>query len=190
MSAQSMRAVLLLYGVVAFISSLIRAAGWAAIFVAIFGWRDDAFAVERRLQFSIRNLLVLTLAVALLSGLIRMLVDLFGEQALYLATLLIELPIFICWVYGGWLAWTRRSRHPEVSKNTLIAIAARVGSLVLGVATIVCLFAGASPQWLGLYRLVEFIAGPTSWILLLVAAFGWRAPLMPPSTANAGSSSH
>jgi hypothetical protein len=164
------------FQITAAVGALVRAAGWMAILVAIFGWRDATDAGRSNpLQFSIRGLLVVTLVVALLCGLFRGLVAFLGESATILLTLLDEIPIAICWLFGGWLAWTRRKRHPEVSWRLAIAIGLQCGSLIVSIVVFAWVRSLGTTDWLSLISmLVWLVNGPTTWILLLTAAFGWR----------------
>ncbi len=164
--------------IVAAIVSLIRAAGWAAMFVAIFGWRETAAAGRKStLQFSIRGLLVATFVVAVLCGLLRGLAVALGESATMLLAFLGEIPIAICWLVGGYLACTRWTLYPRVSRCALGAIGVEVGGLVFVNAALVWIMTRGGPSQLWpLVSLSWLLASTVSWILLLRAAFGWRPP--------------
>jgi hypothetical protein len=164
------------FQITAAIVALVRAAGWAAILVAIFGWRGATNAGRTNpLQFSIRGLLVVTLVVAVLCGIIRGLTAILGESASILLTLLDEIPIAICWLFGGWTAWVRRRQHPSVSWFVAMAIGLQCGGLILSLAAMAWMLKFGPTNWLGpILMLVWLLTGPGSWILLLTSAFGWR----------------
>jgi hypothetical protein len=174
---RSMQSLMIGLGIMAVVVSLFRAAGWAAMLTAAFGWRDVSPDAARRplWQFSIRNLLIVTFAVAVLCGIARAVVNLLGEAALYLLGLVDELPTFICWIYGGWLASTRRDRHPQVARRVATAIGLSVVNLLLGLITFAVAFIGSAHDWVFVpYFFMGVVVGPVSWALLLTAAFGWR----------------
>jgi len=174
---RSMQSLMIGLGIMAVVVSLFRAVGWAAMLTAAFGWRDFSSDAARRplWQFSIRNLLIVTFAVAVLCGIARALVNLLGEAAMYLLGLVDELPTFICWIYGGWLAWTRRDRHPQMARRVGTAIGLSVVNLLLGVFTFVVALVGSAHDWVFVpYFFMGVVVGPVSWALLLIAAFGWR----------------
>ena len=176
-STGSMQSLMIGLGIMAVVVSLFRAVGWAAMLTAAFGWRDFSSDAARRplWQFSIRNLLIVTFAVAVLCGIARALVNLLGEAAMYLLGLVDELPTFICWIYGGWLAWTRRNRHPQVARRVGIAVGLSAFNLLLGVGTFLVAMVGTRPDWIFVpYFFMGVVVGPVSWALLLTAAFGWR----------------
>jgi hypothetical protein len=145
--------------------------------VAIFGGRDEIGPGRRNpFQFSIRGLCVVTLVVAVLCGITRALAELLDESTtIMLGSLFDDIPTAICWLVGGWLAWTRRILHPEVSRRVLIAIGLQLGIFIVSIAVIVWMlnFAAAVGPSLILF-LLWLVVGPVSWVLLLAAAFGWR----------------
>ncbi len=160
------------------IDTLIRTAGWATMFLAIFGWREASAASSGKsmLQFSIRGLLVTTFVVAVLCGLLRGLVAALGESAAFLLAFLGEIPIVICWLAGGSLAWMRWTQHPKVSICALGAIGFQVGGLILiNALGVWILTRGGGPSQLWpLVSLSWLLANTASWVMLLRAAFGWR----------------
>jgi hypothetical protein len=178
-AGQSMATVGLPMSIVAIVASLVRTAGWLAILISVFGWRplDRSKTAERLapLQFSIRALLALTLAVALLCGLGRGLVALMGESAGVLLNLLDDVPIVVCWLCGAWIARTRWAWHPGVSRLALLAIGLSLGMfLIFQSLWIFVRTMGLSPtplQW------INILSGPISaaaWASMLTAALGWR----------------
>ena len=173
---QSASTVALPLSVVGILASIVRTAGWLAILIAVFGWRKlDPAKSAAPLQFNIRMLLALTLAVALLCGLGRGLVALMGESAGFLLSLLDDVPLVVCWLGGAWIALKRWTWHPGVSRLALLAIGLSLGSFLMFqslwifVGTI-----GLSPrpfQW------INMLSGPiaaVAWASLLTAALGWR----------------
>jgi hypothetical protein len=158
------------------LAGLIGGIGWALILLASFGWRDANLPGRGNpVQFSIRGLLVVTLVVAVLCGLIRGVAEVLGPSATMLWGLLYYLPAGICWYFGGWASFTRRHLHPEVSWRVGIVIGLQCISLSLTIAVIAWLVGSAATPGLGaLLVLIWFVADPASWVLLLIAAFGWR----------------
>jgi hypothetical protein len=167
------RDVAIYFQVIAAIASLIRAGGWAAILVAIFGWREGAARGKSPLQFSIRGLLVVTFVVAVLCGLVRGVAMLLGESADVLMTLLDDIPVILCWAVGARLAWSRWQLHPQVSKCTLIAIGLACAALIMYFLLAIRMY--YTPDWpMALAIIGSLVLGPATWIVLLIAAFGWR----------------
>jgi hypothetical protein len=113
-AGQSTASVGVYLGILALVASLLRAGAWAAVLIALFGWRDRSTVVAAPFQFSIRGLVVLTLAVALLCGLVRGLIYLLGESAAYLLNLIDDIPLILCWIVGIRVAVRRWRVHPEV----------------------------------------------------------------------------
>jgi hypothetical protein len=160
------------------VASLVRAAGLATMLVAVFGWRQPASGATTRipLQFSILGLLVLTLVVAILCVLIRGLIAALDEYSFILLSLLDDIPMAICWLFGGWLAGARHAEQPQVSRCTALAIGLQIASLLVtvGVTAYMLRFGPAAfPR--SASTLVPLVCGPLSWALMLAAAFGWRS---------------
>jgi hypothetical protein len=166
------------------VASLIRAAGWTAMLLAIFGWRSATpTGGNIPLQFSIRGLLIATFVVAVFCGLVRGLTALLGESVAILLSLLDDIPVLLRWIFGGWVAWTRRHRHPAVSTRVITAILLQAMSLIVSVAALVWFvsYDATSPLSFAAVSLVNAISdlvgvvvGCLSWALLLAAAFGSR----------------
>jgi hypothetical protein len=174
-AGQSASTIAIPMSVVGIVASVIRTTGWLAILIAVFGWRTIDPAKTAPLQFNIRMLLALTLAVALLCGLGRGLVALMGESAGYLLNLLDDVPLVVCWLCGAWIALKRWTWHPGVSRLALVAIGLSLGSfLVFQALWIFVRTMNLSPipvVW------INMLAGPISavaWGALLTAALGWR----------------
>jgi hypothetical protein len=166
---------------------LLRTTAWVAILTAIFGWRSSGLARPQTFQFSIRGLLILTLAVAVLCAVGRVVVSWLGGVSPYWVSLADDLPVSICWFCGGWLAISRRSEHPIVSSLALVAIALSAASfLSFHLVWISNLSSGTAylVQWASL---VSGLIAPIVWALLLAAALGWRSE--PAATAPAQSAS-
>lgn len=166
------------YGLFAF-DSLRRTLSWVSMFVAIFGWRrptvDDTGA--RRLQFSVRNLFALTLAVAILCGVLRGVVSMFGDFSGRLQGFIVIIPLLLVLPVGGWMAWLRRRQHPGVSWCVSGAISLEVAGWLLSLGLIIAVITGAL-QAMSVLPILPLLIWPAfsflKWILLLCAAFGWR----------------
>jgi hypothetical protein len=149
--------------IIGVVVALLRTAGWAATLTAALGWRNSPGTTARRplWQCSIRHLLIATLGIAVLCGAARALINLLGvSSSIALLGLADELPTAVCWMIGGRLAWKRWNLHPEVSRRVTAAI--------------VLSFGGPRERLMLPYLLFSVAAGPTTWALLLIAAFGWR----------------
>ena len=168
--------VVIYWQMTAVIASLLRTAGWLAIFVAIFGWRDLSPGSRNSLQFSIKGLLIATLVVAVLCGLLRGLAALMGEAAAILYSLVDDIPVVLCWIAGGWLAVAQRHQHPAVSRRVLIAIALQCTGLAVNIAVLAFLLitSNYAPGLNLISSLVGLVTVLISWVLLLAAAFGGR----------------
>ena len=164
------------FQIIAVAGSLIRAAGWGTMTAAIFGWRGPVTpGSASRWQFSIRGLLVVTFVVAIACGLLRWLAVLLGESAEILLTLVDDIPVFLCWIVGARLAWTRWRLHPEASRTTLIAIGLAWLALVLNLAFLLTIRRYYALGWPMLLNAASYLVlWPATWILLLRAALGWR----------------
>jgi hypothetical protein len=176
-SANPRADVVLYYQVIAAIASLVRAAGWGTMLTAIFGWRERAPAGRvSRFQFSIRGLLVVTFVAAVLCGLLRALALLLGESAEILLSLLDDIPVFLCWTVGAWLAWSRWPLHPQVSQHTLIAVGLASCALVLSLIFLLAIPRYYALGWPALLMFMSYLVlWPTTWVFLLVAALGGRS---------------
>ena len=173
----SLASVNLLLGILGIAMALIRTASWAALVTAVFGWRTNADGTAPApLQFSIRGLVVVTFAVALLCGLGRALVGFLGETAPLLIQLVDDLPVVVCLGIGIWIAAARWRRHPAVSHLATsafgLAIAVSIFPQLLFLAAID--WVGHSPLFYSLFTLTVSLASATSWALAIAAALGWR----------------
>jgi hypothetical protein len=110
-----------------------------------------------------------------------------------LSTYLFQLPLFLVWLAGIILAIMRWQRHPRVSLLVLIAL------ILILIETIINSFLGiwiplmlsqqgATPGQMGtilaIWRLFASILGAVTWGLVLVAVFGWRDDLIPPTPSR------
>ncbi|HZN35681.1 MAG TPA: hypothetical protein VFB80_17750 [Pirellulaceae bacterium] len=158
------------------VNMLLRTIAWGAILTAVFGWRPAPIGVARpMLQFSIRGLLTLTLAVALLCAAGRAIVGWLGGVSQYWISIVDDLPMAICWLCGVWIAIRRWPAHPPVSAIALAAIALSAASfLAFHLVWMSNLNSGTIylVQWASL---LSGIIAPIVWALLLAAALGWRA---------------
>ena len=165
--------------VLGIVSILVRTAGTAAVLAALFGWREAKLPPHERLrrspfQFSILGMLLLTLAVAILCAVVRALIGLLGESAMFLLQLVDDVPLFVCLLVGIVLAIGRWRRHPQVSLFAAIGI-----SLVFTVTLywqLVMIWMSLNRGNLGLdfANAATLIFSTLGWILVLIAALGWR----------------
>jgi hypothetical protein len=165
--------------IIGVVVALLRTAGWAATLTAALGWRNSPGTTARRplWQCSIRHLLIATLGIAVLCGAARALINLLGvSSSIALLGLADELPTAVCWMIGGRLAWKRWNLHPEVSRRVTAAIVLSFAQLIAGIVVYlgVIHFGGPRERLMLPYLLFSVAAGPTTWALLLIAAFGWR----------------
>ena len=160
-------------GIFGLVSSLLRAGAWGAVLVALFGWRQasSAAAASPPFQFSIRGLMILTLAVALLCGMVRGLIALLGESAMYLINVIDDIPLVICWIIGMRVALVRWRAHPQVSKFALLGIGMSLATLVFWQMIWMWAVAHGFPPF-SLLATTLLAAG--GWALMLIAVFGWR----------------
>jgi hypothetical protein len=169
-------------GILGVAATLLRAGAWAGILVAVFGWRRSRQDVAAApFQFSIRGLMILTLAAALLCGLLRGLISWLGESALFLLSLIDDIPVMVCWIVGLRLAIVRWPAHLEVSKFAILGFGLSLGALVVWQALWMALAVTQSSAPIRLLALPVTLVSTAAWVLLLIAAFGWRE-------AGAGSS--
>jgi hypothetical protein len=108
------------------------------------------------------------------------------EQAVtVLASLAVQLPLYLVWAAGAVVAVTRYGRHPRPSTLVLIGLLAlfvvRVGQTVLDVMLpeITRLYSLSLSQiaiFIGVLGFVTTLLEAAAWALVLVAAFGWRRP--------------
>ena len=165
------------FAIISAIGSLVRAVSLAAMLMAALGWRSSSLAPggRRPMQFSIAGLLTLTLVAAVLCGVVRGMITVLGESTFALVGLLDELPVVICWLFGAWLAWTRRAEHPQVTRCIAIAIGLQAANLLVTLCLIVSLptFGTMAIPYI-VMPLFSLVSGALSWGILLTAAFGWR----------------
>ena len=166
------------FSILNLVSMFVRTAAWAAILVALFGWRPmDLSEKARRLepfQFSIRSLMIATLGVALLCGLIRGLVFVLGERAAFLIGLIGEVPLIVCWLIGIWIAISRWSAHPAVSKLAIIGFSVNFGIILLWHVCLSVITSLLMVELAGVLGFATSILTAIAWSLILTAALGWR----------------
>lgn len=169
-------------GLLTILAAPIRLAGWISVLAAIFSERElHGLAVHnRRLQFSVRGLLLLTAVVAVLCAAARIVFGWLGDSSMYLLNLLDDIPIMICWLCGGWIAIARWPAHPQVSLLTLIGVLFAATSFLLFQAAWKYIFiSGNGYRFLAVVSSLAGLTSPVFWSLLLVAAFGWRTGVNP-----------
>jgi hypothetical protein len=170
-------------GALQLVAAAIRAICCVAIIAAIFGWRISP-VMQAPLQFNIRGLILLTLAVAVLCGLGRVAAPWLGEiwRGGFIQ-LVDDIPVLVCLIVGIWIAIARWSRHPWVSQIAVVGL-----SLYLGSTTISQIIWLAAPLWFaggGLPLLINVafvLTIAASWAVVLTAALGWReldSPFLP-----------
>lgn len=163
-------------------SMLGRTVAWAAILVALFGWRqaEHLSPLQRPtpFQFSIRGIMFLTLAVALLCALIRWLIGLLGESATFLLSLIDDVPLFICWLMGLRVAILRWNRHPEVSMLAVTGIGLLLAINVIWQVAFMAMLMSQSFGRTGMaLDVVAVLCTAAGWALVLVAVLGRREPV-------------
>ena len=138
---QSLESTSVYLGLLSLAATLLRAGAWAGILVAVFGWREPhPHARAAAFQFSIRGLMIVTLAVALLCGLVRGLIAWLGESAMLLLNLVDDIPVIVCWIVGIRVALVRWPMHPAVSKCALYGIGINLIVLVLSTLALAAFF--------------------------------------------------
>jgi hypothetical protein len=169
-----------------FVDMLTRIVVWASLWTSIFGWRRSTLGSldSRWLQFSIRNLLVLTLVAGIFFGLLRGVIAFLGNDPRNLVGL-VNIPLLLAVPIGAYLAWKGRKQHPGVSRCVFGAIGLEVFGWLLSLGLIVSsalrsdYFFTLLPLLSVLWPLISLI----KWILLLCAAFGWRQePIVEPGS--------
>ena len=174
-------------GILALVTSLLRAGAWGAVLVALFGWRPappGIAATQPRFQFSIRGLMILTLAVAVLCGLVRGLIFWLGESAAFLLNLIDDVPNIVCWIVGMRVALRRWPAHPEVSKFALFGIWIRLLTLVFWQVAWLVLVTSLRPRPINLLAVPLTVLSASAWVLILIAVFGWREAAAPPQAGE------
>lgn len=167
----------LVLGTLGILMALVRTMCWGALIVAVFGWRqgpDDLPTAP--LQFSIRGLIAVTFAVAVLCGLGRWFVGILGETAPVLIQFIDDLPLVICLGIGIWIAATRWSRHPWVSFLAVWSFALGI-AVTLVPQTIFLIALQSSIRSDGFFLLIQLmatIATTTYLAMAIAAALGWR----------------
>jgi hypothetical protein len=167
---------------------LLRTTAWVAILTAIFGWRSSGLARTPTFQFSIRGLLILTLVVALLCAVGRVVVSWLGGVSPYWVSLADDLPVSICWFCGGWLAIRRWSEHPIVFGLALAGIALSAASFLFFHLVWMSNLTNANIYLANWAITFSGLISPVVWLLLLAAALGWRtepAAMAPAQSASA-----
>ena len=158
------------------VASLVRTVGWIGVILAIFGWRvagrGQSLASPR---FSVRELLILTLVVALLCGLVRGLVSWAGSPPYLKLYLLLETPTMIYWLWGSWLAISRWKRHYQCSLCFLLGICMNSAAFWLYFGRFS--FGGGSsmnPNYWAILGITSSLLVAGGWTLLIAGALGWR----------------
>jgi hypothetical protein len=170
------RAMGLYLGVLQLAMAGVRAACYAAMIAAVFGWRRTADGTyPTAWQFSIRGLIGLTLAVAVLCALGRAAAGWLGEVGPQLMQFVDDIPVYACLAIGMWLATTRSARHPQVSQLAFIGLGLSIATSVVG-QTIWSIIVpwSISRSLIPLVSLALSIFASLAWVLILCAALGWR----------------
>jgi len=171
-----------------FVDMMTRIVVWASFWTAIFGWRQSppGGPNSRWLQFSIRNLLALTLVAGILSGLLRGVIVFLGDDPRNLVGL-VNVPLLFAVPIGIYLAWMRCKQHPGVSRCVFGAIGLDVVSWLLSLGLVVGYRVGADFFFaiLPILGVLRPLMSMIKWILLLCAAFGWRQEPIADPASNA-----
>jgi hypothetical protein len=173
-------------GMLSLAMAVIRAAVWGGMIAAMLGWRQPPGKQAAPLQFSIRGLIVVTLAVALLCGAGRALVGVLGDMSPALVQLADDLPAIVCFGIGIWIAAARWRLHPQVSHLAIWALGLALAVTI--VPQVIWVVWSTSPaRFTAFSMLISLGATLTSivsWSLAIAAALGWRGPVL--GTASAG----
>jgi hypothetical protein len=171
------------FPVIAVLSAFVGMATWIAMLVAAFGWRQPASHVSSRQfdgwQFSLRGLMLLTLAVAVLCAAVRGVAEFLATDSVLLRSWVTELPIIVCWLFGLQLAIRRWHWHPAVSRLVLVAIALSfLGHSLFFLMLFWTMrpggFESSRPGGLLLVYSLSALLSMVTRVLLIVAALGWR----------------
>ncbi len=154
----------------------VRTACYSAMIVAVLGWRPTAEGTyPAALQFSIRGLIGLTFAVAILCGLGRAVAGWLGEVGPQLVQFVDDIPVYACLAIGMWLAHARWARHPQVSQLALLGLGmSLVASLVGQTIWSIVIPWSNSHSLIPLVSLILSVFASLAWVLILWAALGWR----------------
>lgn len=172
-------------GILAIAGSLIRTGAWAAVLVALFGWRPlpGERPAAAPWQFSILGLMGVTLAVAVLCGFARWLVFWLGESAAHLIQMVDDIPLFVCWIVGLGLAIWRWKRHPQVSLLTVLGIGTFIANTVIWQIAWITITTGGRFGWASALGVFSVLVATASWVLLIAAVLRDReAAVGPPAT--------
>jgi hypothetical protein len=96
-----------------------------------------------------------------------------------------QLPVYLVWLIGLFLALVRWRRHPVPSLLALIAFILFLVSSMAGTLLTVWVMSQMGNRdidraWMSsLIALGRIAVGTVAWILLLLALFGWRTPPQP-----------
>jgi hypothetical protein len=165
---------------------VIRAMVWAAIIVATLGWRNSTGEQIAPIQFSIRGLIAVTLAVAVVCALMRAVVSLLGDVSPLPLQLLLQLvddiPVIVCLGIGIWTAAVRWRLHPQVSHVAIWALALALAVIIVPQMFVVGVVVSPSrPLSLltsinTLVSIGGMVTSVVSCSLAIAAALGWRGP--------------
>jgi hypothetical protein len=186
-SGTSVESISLLLGTLGILMALVRTLCWWALIAAVLGWRSGPPGSQPApLQFSIRGLIVVTFAVALLCGLGRAFIGLIGETAPRLVQFVDDLPTIICLAIGIWIAAARWQRHSAVSHVAVWAFALAIAvSIVPQLVFMVAInWVGSMAAFFTLLSVIFSLASAASWALAVAAALGWRQAEATFATAN------
>jgi hypothetical protein len=168
-------------GILGVAASLLRACAWIGLLIALFGWRQTAARPSGlpAFQFSIRGLMILTLAIALLCGLGRGLVYLLGESAAFLLNLIDDIPLILCWIIGMRVALRRWHMHPQVSHCVVVGVSIMLAMLVLWQFWWIARLMTQNSLPVQLLSPLLTLIAAGAWVLILIAVFGWREAAFP-----------
>jgi hypothetical protein len=169
-------------GILGIRMGLFRTAVWAAMIVGILGWRNAPGQRTVPLQFSIRGLITVTLAVAVLCALIRAVVGLPGDLSPLLLLLVDEIPVIVCLGFGICIAAAPWRLHPQVSRMAIWALALALAVTIVPQMFVIAVAISPSrplPLLTFINSLFNFggtLASIPSWARAITAALGWRRP--------------
>jgi hypothetical protein len=173
----SMTQVSVYVGLLTLTLAVIKTAVWGGVIAAMLGWRQQPGKQAAPLQFSIRGLIAVTLAVAVVCALMRTVVSLMGDMSPLLLQLVDDIPVIACLGIGIWIAASRWRLHPHVSHLAIwalgLALTVTIVPQVLGMAVTIA-STRPVPSILLLINFGASLTSIVSWSLAIAAALGWR----------------
>jgi hypothetical protein len=188
-SGQSAQAMSVQLGILGIAFLLLRAVAWTAILIALFGWRQPGKHSLRStpFQFSILGLMGLTLVVAVLCGILRWLIALLGESAVFLLQWIDDIPLYACWLTGLGVALSRWKRHPQVSQLAVVGLGLNLATSVLWQVYWTWQMWSQNFNWADVIGVASILLTGIASALVLCAALGWRREAGAAASPGSGS---